>query len=194
VDTYHQIEGGAIAQNRQAPPGDDLPYPNLNDIPPPLPAAGAGEQAGIANATKNAALAPAPGALAGLTLPESAPPAPDVPGISLPPEEVTAPAAPVVAAPAAPPPPPPPGPAVRLAFAPGSALLPGSDAGPLVKFAKSVKGQNLRVVGLGEGKLALGLARARRLADALTALGVPASSISITAISSGSGGFVQFVY
>ena len=33
VGLYHSIEGGAIAQERQAPPGADLPYPNLADVP-----------------------------------------------------------------------------------------------------------------------------------------------------------------
>jgi outer membrane protein OmpA-like peptidoglycan-associated protein len=192
VDTYHQIEGGAIAQNRQAPPGDNLPYPNLADIPPPLPAAGPSAQAAMATQAKTGISAPAPGALAGLNLPTSAPPAPNVPGLNLPATELPAPAAaPVPALPAAPPPPSPP---VVLGFRPHSALLPAADDAPLRAFAQRYKDQTVRVVGFGEGNLALALQRAQRLANALTAAGVPASAIRITAIASGSGGFVQFVY
>ncbi|WP_298284564.1 OmpA family protein [Acidocella sp.] len=190
VDTYHQIEGGAIAQNRQPPPGYNLPYPNLADIPPPLPAAKPGAQAAIAAQAQTGISAPASGALAGLTLPASAPPPPDVPGLALPAAELPPPTAATPPAPA----PKPPDPPVGLGFRPGSAVLAPSDMAPLRAFAQRYKHQTVRVAGFGEGNLALALERAQRLADALTAFGVPASAIRITAIASGSGGFVQFVY
>ncbi len=38
VDLYHSFEGGAIAQDRQPPPGADEPYPNLANVPAMPPA------------------------------------------------------------------------------------------------------------------------------------------------------------
>jgi outer membrane protein OmpA-like peptidoglycan-associated protein len=54
--------------------------------------------------------------------------------------------------------------------------------------------------GFGDGgatdaaALSLALARARAIADALTAAGVPPSAIILDAAAAGSGGFVQLVY
>ncbi|MCB5944850.1 hypothetical protein LI953_08845, partial [Acidocella sp. KAb 2-4] len=83
---YHSLEGGAIAQSRQAPPGANQPYPNLADVPAAPAATPAGAQAAIAAQARGAAggvSAPAPEALAGLALPIAAPPVPNVPGLQL---------------------------------------------------------------------------------------------------------------
>jgi outer membrane protein OmpA-like peptidoglycan-associated protein len=186
---YHDIEGGAIAQNRQAPPGADLPYPNLADVPAPQAGAAPGSQAAIAARARGGVSAPSPQALAGLTLPAASPPLPNVPGLDLTnPTFAPAPPQPPVAPPAAAPPPAPP---VSIAFRPGSALLPYSQAAAIQGVAAQSNGTRLRVCGFGEGSMALALDRAQRLADALTADGVPAQDIDINAVAAGSGGFVQ---
>jgi hypothetical protein len=188
---YHSFEGGAIAQSRQAPPGADKPYPNLADVPVAPTATPAGAQEAIAAQAREGVSAPSPGALAGLTLPAAAPPAPNVPGLRLtaPPPAAPAPA-PVAAASA----PRPPGPPEAIAFPPGSAILPYDQASVLTQLAAKRGGAQIRACGFGEGALPLALARARRIADALTAAGVPPADISIAAMASGSGGFAQLVY
>ncbi len=193
VGLYHDVEGGAIAQNRQPPPGANLPYPNLADVPAPQAASAPGAQAAITAQAHNGVSAPAPGALAGLTLPAAPPPLPDVPGVTLA-NPVAAPApapVPAVVAPAAPPPPAPP---VSIAFRPDSALLPYSQSGAIQAVAAQRGTAHVRVCGFGEGSMSLALDRARRLADALTAAGVPGEDIDINAFAAGSGGFVQLVY
>jgi hypothetical protein len=194
VGIYHSIEGGAIAQKRQAPPGADLPYPNLANVPPAPPPYSPEAQAAIDARVHNntpGISPPSPGALAGLELPTAPPPAPNVPGYKLP----TAAAAPAPAPKPVPPPPPPNGPPVSLAFQPGSAILPFSEAAALRGFAATRGDAKLLVGGFGDGaSLTLALARAQRLADALTASGVPPQDIRLTAMEAGSGGFVQFVY
>lgn len=191
VGLYHSFEGGAIAQNRQAPPGANLPYPNLADVPAGLPAMPAGEQEAIATQAHTGVSAPSPGALAGLTLPTAAPPVPNVPGLTLTAPPPPPPAlAPVAAAPA----PKPPGPPQAVAFRPGSALLPPEQAVLLKRFAARRGAARIRIGGFGEGDLPLALSRARRIADALTADGVPPGDIRVTAQASGSGGFAQLVY
>lgn len=187
---YHDIEGGAIAQNRQAPPGANLPYPNLADVPAAQAAAAQGAQAAITAQAQGGGLAPSPGALAGLTLPSTPPPLPNVPGLALsnpslgqalPPVAVQTPAPPL-----APLPPP-----VGIAFAPGSALLARSQGLLIQTVVSKRNGHPLRVVGFGNGSMDLALARAQRLADALTADGVPGDEIEVDALAKGSGGFVQ---
>lgn len=191
VGLYHSFEGGAIAQSRQAPPGANLPYPNLADVPAGLPATPAGEQEAIAAQAHTGVSAPSPGALAGLSLPAAAPPVPNVPGLTLTAPAPAAPAPVPVAAPA----PKPPGPPQDVAFRPGSALLPPEQARILKAFAaRRDAAAKVRVVGFGEGSLDLALFRARRIADALTANGVPQDEISVAAQASGSGGFAQLVY
>jgi outer membrane protein OmpA-like peptidoglycan-associated protein len=185
IGIYHDVEGGAISQSRQPPPGLDQPYPNLADVPAATPPAAPNAQAAITARAHSGVSAANAGALAGLTLPTAAPPPP--PGVVIH-------AAPAPAAPAAPPPPPPAVPPVTFAFAPGSALLPPTEATAVQKLATTRGTATLLVGGYGEGSLALALERARRLADALTANGVPASALRITAMASGSGGFVQLVY
>jgi outer membrane protein OmpA-like peptidoglycan-associated protein len=196
IAVYHNFEGGAIAQARQAPPGQDLPYPNLADVPPAPPPMPANEQALINQQVQRSApdvSPPSPGALAGLALPDAPPPLPDVPGLNLPAVPSTpAPPAPKMVAVA---PPAPPSAPVSLGFAPGSAVLPPGEAPALAAIASARQGATVRVGGFGDGSsLPLALARAQRLADALTASGVPAKSIELVAMEAGSGGFVQLVY
>ena len=194
VGLYHSAEGGAIAQSRQPPPGANLPYPNLADVPPPQPPAAQGAQAAITAQARGGVFAPAPGELAGLSLPTTAPPVPDVPGVSITNPPVNAVAAPVpVVTPLTKPASakPPTLPPVAVAFAPGSALL-TYQQGLLVRGAAARRGDaHVRVVGFGDGSMDLALARARRLADALTAAGVPGADIEISALADGSGGIVQ---
>lgn len=194
VNLYHKTEGGAIAQARQAPPGADLPYPNLADVPEPKAPAQPGAQAAITAQARSGVSAPSAGALEGLTLPDAPPPLPNVPGVALSnPAIAAAPAAPAPApvqpAPQRPNPPP-----VSVAFRPGLALLPYKQERLVQTLAGKRDGAHIRVCGFGEGSMSLALARARRLADALTAAGVPDGDIGISAFAAGSGGFVQLVY
>ncbi len=186
IGLYHNVEGGAIAQTLQPPPGANLPYPNLADVPPNPPPF-------VSTPSKPDVSPPAPGALAGLELPDAPPPPPSVPGLNLPATPSTpAPtpqAAPIAAAPmpnSAP---------ISLAFQPGVAVLPAAELPALQNLAATRGGATLLVGGFGDDtSLTLALARAQRLADALTASGVPAADIQLTAAQAGSGGFVQFVY
>jgi hypothetical protein len=190
VALYHDAEGGAIAGPRQAPPGENEPYPNLADVPHAYSPATADAQAGITAQARETGpdVSPAnPAALAGLELPTVAPPLP--PGLTIP---------------AAPPPlpaPPPPAPlrprlpaAVALAFPPHNALLPSADNHTLADLVAHRGHARILAGGFGDGTLTLAIARAQRVAAALTALGVPAHDIRIVASAAGSGGFVQLVY
>lgn len=177
----------------------NAPYPNLADVPAaPAPAA-PNAQAQITEQAHTGVSAPSPGALAGLSLPAGVPPLPDVPGLGLPaqPSPVSAPAPQAEAPPPAAPPPPPP-PAVAIGFAPGKALLPFDEGKKIQTLAAVQHGAPADAVviagGFGDGSLTLALDRARRLAAALTANGVPGSAIRLTASAQGSGGFVQLVY
>lgn len=194
VGLYHSIEGGAITQDRQPPPGADLPYPNLANVPPAPPVVSPDEQAIIAqraHGTTPDVSPPSPGALAGLSLPTAPPPPPKIPGLKLPATPSTPPPAPV----AAPAPPPPNGTPVAFAFPPGSAVLPASEAAALRNLASTRGAAKLLVGGFGDStSLTLAIARAQRLAAALTADGVPPTSINLVAQESGSGGFAQLVY
>lgn len=190
IDLYHDVEGGAIAKSRQPPPGANLPYPNLADVP-------AVPKQGNANESeKPNALAASSQALAGLALPETPPPVPTIPGVTLPSGMATT---------VSPPPPKQvPGrvepvvrrfePPVSIEFRPGSALLPYRQQVLVERLAAKRGTADVRVCGFGGGSLMLALVRARRLADALTAAGVPEHNINITAFAQGSGGFVQLVY
>ena len=167
---------------------------NRKRTPAATKAAPAGQQQVIAARAKSSVSAPSAGALAGLTLPDGAPPLPDVPGLNLPaqPSPVEAIAAPVPVAAAVPPSPPPP--PVAIGFAPGNALLPADEVKKL-QIVAFTRGQHFVIAGgFGDGDLPLALSRARRLADAMTAYGVPARDIRLTASAAGSGGFVQLVY
>lgn len=192
IGLYHSAEGGAIAQNRQAPPGANQPYPNLADVPA-APSATAPDAAATISAQAHnggTGVSPAsPGALAGLELPTAAPPPPlaePAAPRSPPPAPALAPApAPVRRADGAP---------LALAFPPGSAILPFADLPALQHLTTQRGGAHIRVGGFGEGALPLAIARARRLADTLTAAGVPPDMIHLTANAAGSGGFAQLVY
>jgi hypothetical protein len=143
-----------------------------------------------------------PGALAGLTLPGAPPPLPPVPGINWQ-------GLPVAAAPAPPPPPPAPaakpdGPPILLAFPPKTAILTPQAQTALTALALARGTAGIRVGGFGgqdsgagvadAAALELAVYRARRIADALTAAGVPPAKISMVAAAAGSGGFAQLVY
>lgn len=213
VSLYHDAEGGDIAHLNTPIPGSELPYPNLASVPAAPAALTATEKqavqqqlqtAGTAPATPaGMALAAAPGALGGLTLPDSAPPEPDVPGINwqgLPAATPVAMAAPPAAVTVKPD-----GPPILLAFQPKSALLDAQAQTALAALAKARGSADIRVGGFGEqnaavdpvqdaAALTLGLQRARRIADALTAAGVPPAKITLVASAAGSGGFAQLVY
>ena len=195
VGLYHSIEGGAIAQKRQPPPGYNLPYPNLADVPPaPKPQAPNAQATIAAEVTRHGpGVSPAsPLALAGLELPGAPPPVPNIPGLNLPAIPST-PAPPKIVPPppqAKPNPPP-----VLLAFNRGSAVLPFQNVAPLNAVAAGRGSAHVLVGGFGDGvSLTLALTRARRLAAQLTAHGVPPGMINLVASRDGSGGFVQLVY
>ena len=192
IGVYHDVEGGAIAQGPQPPPGMDQPYPNLADVPAAPAATPVGEQAALATQARIGVSAPSPGALAGLSLPAGPPPLPDVPGVNIP--EAPAPDIAALPAPSAPAAPPPPGPPIPVGFDPGSAILPATEISQINKFASTRGSATIIAGGFGDGSLWLGVSRARRLADALTADGVPGSEIQIAAAAAGSGGFVRLVY
>jgi hypothetical protein len=193
VGLYHSLEGGAIAHKRQPPPGYNLPYPNLADVPPAPRPEGPDLQAKIATEVTNQGTGvspPSPLALAGLALPGAPPPIPNIPGLDVPPLPPPPPK-PVPPKPPTPPNPPP----VLLAFARGSAVLPFQNVKPLGAVAARRGAAHVLVGGFGDGtSLTLALARARRLANQLTADGVPAGMINLVASRDGSGGFVQLVY
>jgi hypothetical protein len=195
VGLYHRVEGGAIAQQRQPPPGYNLPYPNLADVPPAPPPETPDLQAKIAAKVANQATGvspPSPAALAGLELPGAPPPVPEIPGLYVPPLPPP-PAPPKTTPPKRPTPPNPP--PVLLAFARGSAVLPIQNVKPLSAVVAERGPAHVLVGGFGDGtSLTLALARARRLAAQLTADGVPPNAINLVASRDGSGGFVQLVY
>jgi hypothetical protein len=205
VGLYHDVEGGAIAQARQDPPGADLPYPNLANVPAAPVALTAAQRAQVAQRLNPAAAASAAtvanqAAIDGLTLPAVPPPPPNVPGLNIPavPSPAPAPMAPPVpAAPARPEN----GPPVALAFAPGSAILGSSQIAAVQALARSRGNGTVLAGGFGEqgagpkpGALTLAIERARAIADALTAAGVPADKVRLSAGAAGSGGFAQLVY
>jgi outer membrane protein OmpA-like peptidoglycan-associated protein len=204
VTAYHDIEGGAIAQPRQPPPGANLPYPNLASVPAAPVALTPAQTQNVTQRLNPAAAATQatqanPAALAGLALPGGVPPAPNV-GLNIPslptpaPGPAAPPAAPVPARPAD-------RAAVSLAFAPGSAIISSKTAQALAALAQTRGGATILAGGFGEQadapdatSLILALNRARAIADALTAAGVPPAAIILSAAAAGSGGFVQFIY
>jgi hypothetical protein len=191
IGLYHDAEGGAIAQDRQPPPGEDLPYPNLASVPAAPPPTAPGTQAAINAQVQRTGpdVSPASAqALEGLALPDAPPP---IPGIA---EPTPSAAAAASAPPPAPPAPPVKGAAIALAFPADSALLTGTDATTLATIATTRGSAGIIVGGFAPENLPLAIARAARLADSLTAAGVPAGAIRMLAAASGSGGFVQLVY
>jgi hypothetical protein len=214
VSLYHDAEGGDIAHLKTPIPGSNLPYPNLASVPVAPAALTATEKQAVQQQMQAARTAPAepagaplvaaPGALGGLALPASAPPEPDVPGINwqgLPeapaPTETAAAPMPVMVKPDGPP--------ILLAFPPKSAVLNSQAQTALSALAKARGSADIRVGGFGgqdkavnpvpdEAALTLALHRARRIADALTAAGVPPAKITLVASAAGYGGFAQLVY
>jgi outer membrane protein OmpA-like peptidoglycan-associated protein len=204
------VEGGDIAAARQPPPGFNLPYPNLAAVPPAPTALSVTEAQAVQQQLAQAKAAPSlpagtpdPAALValdGLMLPAAAPPEPDVPGIdwqSPPVVKPPVPARPLAPAAAKPPD----GPPILLAFQPDSAMLDAPSKKALQALAIARGGARVRVGGFGEqhsgpdaAALALALSRARRIADALTAAGVPPDAITLVAAAAGSGGFAQLLY
>ncbi len=205
VGIYHDVQGGAIDQPRQAPPGADLPYPNLASVPAaPVPLSPAQQAALAARLNENspmiAATEPNPAALAGLALPVAPPPPPALPGVSVPSSSVAVrriPSPPPVA-----PPKPHDGVPVAVGFQPGSAILSTATLMQIKQFIAGRGSAKVLAGGFGEqaaeepddGSLDLALRRARAIADALTADGVPPATIVLSAAAAGSGGFVQLVY
>jgi len=253
VQWWHEMEGGAIAQQRPPPPGIDAPYPNLGSVPPkpdmPDPAARqrlsgtlladranaqyeatlaplvntrrpasprtpAAADPNAASASMPAASAPAPPAAAALpapaapvgpppTIPDAPPPPPRLSGLDIP---LTRPTPPPVAPPA----PARPGPLsasaaapVAVGFRPGSAVLsPGGEAA-LESLAGRQGDHPVEVIGFGDATdptpevqaqgVALGLARARAIVAALTAVGVPIGKIRMNAQAGGRGGAARLL-
>jgi hypothetical protein len=148
IDWWHNLQGGAIADERPPPPGVGDPYPNLGTIPPkPTPTDAATRQALLAklagdrDRTDQLAVQdpiPAPGTPGGPP-PKAVPGAPPVVSHGPEPAAAPAPMAQIAAAdapplPPAPPPPPapaarPPGPA-RARRVPGRGGADSAGAGP----------------------------------------------------------------
>jgi hypothetical protein len=211
VRLFHEAEGGDIAALRQPPPGSELPYPNLASVPASPAALTATEKQAVqdqlhaARVTPSAgSVAASPEALAGLTLPGAAPPLAAVPGINW--QGLPVAAAPVpVPVPVPVPAVRPDGPPILLAFPPKTALLTPETQTALTALAKARGHAGIRVGGFGgqdtavnavpdAAALSLAVYRARRIADALTAAGVPPAKITMVASAAGSGGFAQLVY
>jgi hypothetical protein len=104
-----------------------------------------------------------------------------------------------------PPAPPPPAPVdgapISLGFRPGSAILEFGNEQALQTLADSRGDATVLAGGFGKpgavadaAALQLALERARAIADALTADGVPAEDVEIVAGADGNGGFAQLVY
>ncbi|HQT65431.1 MAG: hypothetical protein B7Z75_12630 [Acidocella sp. 20-57-95] len=204
VGMYHDVQGGAIAQPRQAPPGADLPYPNLASVPEEPKPLTAAQQAALQarlhqDSPEIAATKANPAALAGLVLPSAPPPVPAVPGVSEPVSSgLTEAAKPT---PPAEKPQSPPSVPVAIAFEPGSAILHAEMLKTLQRAVADRGDARILVGGFGEQTggpdgqaLILAVHRARAIADALTATGLSPTIIEMKAAAVGSGGFVQLVY
>ncbi len=77
VAWWHQLQGGVIAQQRPPPPGADLPYPNLGQVPPKPPATDPTTRQHIASALiQDRTDAEYLAKLAPITLPAPPPPVP----------------------------------------------------------------------------------------------------------------------
>ncbi len=90
-----------------------------------------------------------------------------------------------------------------MTFVTGSAALPASAADTLKQLAGRRGGGIIAVTGFGDAAsndpdaqsaaLALGLSRAKAMAAALTAAGVPASAVQVDAAAFGRGGTARLV-
>jgi outer membrane protein OmpA-like peptidoglycan-associated protein len=167
---------------------------------PPAPAApgAAAPAAAQASASASGLAAPDPD----LPNPPAAPPPPPVlAGVNVP--AVTAPTPLPVAPPPTPKPPPPPGPPVGIAFPHGSGLLPEDALATLKSLAAQRGARAIAVTGFGEATsddpaaqaaaLPLALDRARAVAAALGAFGVPGSALRLVALPAGGGAVARVV-
>ena len=128
-------------------------------------------------------------------MPAMPPAPPAVPGAA---------AAPSAAPAAAPAPAPVPAGAVLVSFAPGSTALPADAAATLKPLVAKRGSASIAVTGHGDAAssdpaaqsaaLSLGLARARAVAAALTADGVPASAVQVGAQATGRGATVRLLH
>jgi outer membrane protein OmpA-like peptidoglycan-associated protein len=139
-------------------------------------------------------------------LPAAPPSPPNLRGVAVPAAAPSAPAAPP-AAPAGPTPAPAQAAAqaepVAVAFARGSAVLPGAASASLRQLAAKRGSASIAVIGYGEAAssdpdaqsaaLTLGLNRAQAMATVLTASGVPASSVRLDAEAAGRGGTARLL-
>lgn len=166
--------------------------------PPAATAPGPASTPAPSPATASAALA-APVTMP--DIPSAPPPPPSIPGVSVPAH--TAPTLPPVAPPPKPVPPGPPGPPVAVPFPVGSAVLRPAAQAPLKSLAAQRGARSIAITGLGEAThddpaaqaaaLPLALDRARAVAAALGALGVPATALHILALPSGGGAVARLV-
>ncbi len=189
---------GAAAEPPAAPEAPPPPLPVAPPPPPNLPAAPSAVPSPAA-ATALPPVPPAPSppvAAAPAAVPPPAPAAETTPPAP--------PAAPTTVASATPAPPPPnPANIVSVTFVTGSAALPASAADTLKQLAGRRGGGIIAVTGFGDAAsndpdaqsaaLALGLSRAKAMAAALTAAGVPASAVQVDAAAIGRGGTARLV-
>jgi len=192
IGWYHECRSGAIRQQRQPPPGSDQPYPNLANVRrnrrhcrqrcrPAFPPLCMGPQPASRRV---------PGRLAGLDCQAHRHHCRMCRGWKPCREPVH------TAVPAAPPAPPPPnGPPIALGFPPHSSRAAVYDIKPIEVFAKARGGANILVGALAMApRSASLLARAQRLADALTATAVPPGAIRLGCPARRFWRFAQLVY
>ncbi len=135
--------------------------------------------------------------------PAASAPSADVPSAPPPRAEPAPPAPPPAPAIPAPAPPAVPADAVRLAFEPGSPVLPAASAEALRALAKRRGGHAIAAIGYGDADsadpavqakaLTLGLQRAQAIAQALAADGVPEQSVRLEAQAGGRGGSARII-
>ncbi len=205
---------GAAAPRRPTPPpalpaaaADEQPNASMAaaeaaPAPPPKPAAKLPVKP--AAAPSAAPSEPRPADTPMPPIPDAPPPAPQLSGLTLATTGAATVAAPAATAPPpAPPPPPPPLPPNAIAFPSGSAVLP-PEASAVLKSLVSQRGAAaVSITGFGEAAsndppaqaaaLPLGYARARAVAAALLARGVPATSLRIEAVAPGNGAVARIV-
>jgi len=180
----HPVAGGDTDQANASLPAATAP-------PAPAPGSPVAHKAPVGPVT--AAALPAPAEMP--TIPDAPPPAPQIAGIAVP--AVTAPTLPPATPPAPPPPPPKAGAPVAIPFAAGSSILPAAGLAPVKLLATQRGNATIAVTGFGEATstdpaaqsaaLPLALERARAVAAALLADGVPSAAVRIAAEPQGSG-------
>jgi len=207
VQTAPLAPPGAAAQ----PAAQSAAAPPLPTTPPPPPSL-PGVTAAARTPPAASASAPAPmPPVAAVAPPRAAPPpvppapAPQPARTVPPPPAAAPPSAPTTVASATPPPAkvPVPASAISLTFIAGSADLPALAAGQLKQLAGRRGNGIIAVTGYGDAAsndpdaqaaaLTLGLSRAKAMAAALTADGVPASAVQMDAEAIGRGGTARLV-